>query len=396
MGEERIIFDYHYEEEADRYSFFRIPKALYTEERFSKLSDGAKVLYGQLLDRMSLSRKNGWLDPEGRVFIRCSIENIKEMMNCSNDKAVKMLKELDGETGIGLIEKKKQGQGKMTIIYVKSFIILKNRSYDISGERGVVLNSEDLQVHRNGLSEYVESEEQHIRVLEDRKPEFREAAYQYSDKRNISIPETRIQGFRKPEYKDSENQNIGIPKTGIQEFRKPEYRNSENQNTKIPKYGIPEFRKPDANNTDINNTNIIKHHHQIKSDISQLKRQIEYENLILKFDQHEVDQIVETIIWLLTREDEDNLFPSLQKTIREIKARYLKLDRSKIESVLIMLESNPNQIFDKRSYLIKVLFNAEPLREHVKKQSRIENRFSNFPQHKYDFTALEKELLDNC
>ena len=63
------MYDYFYGAEAEQFSFYRIPKVLFTEERFRSVSAEAKVLYGLLLDRMSLSCKNGWLDKEERVYI---------------------------------------------------------------------------------------------------------------------------------------------------------------------------------------------------------------------------------------------------------------------------------------------------------------------------------------
>ena len=60
-----MVFDYFYEEQSESYSFYRIPKMLFTEEIFEALSTDAKVLYGLLLDRISLSRDNGWMDDEG-------------------------------------------------------------------------------------------------------------------------------------------------------------------------------------------------------------------------------------------------------------------------------------------------------------------------------------------
>lgn len=58
-------FEYFRAEESDQFSFFRIPKALFTEKEFASLSTDAKLLYGILLDRISLSKKNGWIDGDG-------------------------------------------------------------------------------------------------------------------------------------------------------------------------------------------------------------------------------------------------------------------------------------------------------------------------------------------
>lgn len=121
-------FKYFYGNEAEAYTFYRIPKLLITDPAFKNLTSDAKILYGLMLDRMSLSAKNGWFDEEGRVYIYYSIEDVMESMNCSKNKGMKSLQELDSATGIGLIERKKQGQGKPTIIYVKNFVLEKSVS----------------------------------------------------------------------------------------------------------------------------------------------------------------------------------------------------------------------------------------------------------------------------
>ena len=114
-----IIFDYYRGVEAEQYSFYRIPKMLFTDTIFQDLSCEAKVLYGLMLDRMSLSLKNHWMDEEERVYIIFTVNNICDLMNCGTQKAVRLLKELDVKTGIGLIEKKRLGLGKPNVIYVK-------------------------------------------------------------------------------------------------------------------------------------------------------------------------------------------------------------------------------------------------------------------------------------
>ena len=128
-------FDYFYGSQAEQFSFYRIPKVLFTDPQFKPLSTDAKVLYGILLDRMSLSVKNGWLDEQGRVYIIYTVREVQESLCCAEHKAVKLFRELEGsnqkacrlmlelEKDAGLIERKRQGLGKPSLIYVKNFAV---------------------------------------------------------------------------------------------------------------------------------------------------------------------------------------------------------------------------------------------------------------------------------
>lgn len=111
--------DYYYGVEAEQYTFYRIPKVLFTAPGFRQTSSDAKILYGLMLDRMGLSMRSGWLDEEGRVFIYFTLEEAMTAMGCGHTKAVALFTELDKA---GLIERKKQGQGRPTKIYVKNFV----------------------------------------------------------------------------------------------------------------------------------------------------------------------------------------------------------------------------------------------------------------------------------
>ena len=130
-----MILDYFYGQTGELFSFYRIPKALFQEPRFQSLSTDAKILYGILLDRMSLSVKNGWLDEQNRVFIIFTIEDVKRALCCADNKATKLLRELEK---FGLIERKRRGLGKPSLVYVKNFSAesskesVKNRDNDDS------------------------------------------------------------------------------------------------------------------------------------------------------------------------------------------------------------------------------------------------------------------------
>ena len=130
-----MTLDYFYGQAGELFSFYRIPKALFQESRFQNLSTDAKTLYGILLDRMSLSVKNEWFDKKGRVFIIFTIEDVKRTFRCADNKATRLLRELEE---FGLIERKRREQGKPCLVYVKNFSAesskesVKNRDYDDS------------------------------------------------------------------------------------------------------------------------------------------------------------------------------------------------------------------------------------------------------------------------
>ena len=127
--------DYFYGQSSELFSFYRIPKLLFQDSRFQPLSTDAKTLYGILIDRMSLSFKNEWFDKKGRVFIIFTIEDVKRTLRCADNKATRLLRELEE---FGLIERKRRGQGKPCLVYVKNFSAesskerVKNRDNDDS------------------------------------------------------------------------------------------------------------------------------------------------------------------------------------------------------------------------------------------------------------------------
>ncbi len=115
----RVSFDYYYGNESEQFIFYRIPKLLFTDDRFSELSIEAKVLYGIMLDRMGLSIKNKWFDEQKRVYIVFTVDKIMDLLHCREQKANKLLKDLEE---IGLIEKRRNGLGKPNFIYIKNFL----------------------------------------------------------------------------------------------------------------------------------------------------------------------------------------------------------------------------------------------------------------------------------
>ena len=112
-------FDFYYGLQSQTFSFYRIPKLLFTDSRFSSMSTEAKTLYGILLDRMDLSMKNGWLDKQNRVYLFFTVQEIQDSLGCGKNKAIQLMQELEKE---GLIERKRQGMGKPSFVYVKNIL----------------------------------------------------------------------------------------------------------------------------------------------------------------------------------------------------------------------------------------------------------------------------------
>lgn len=138
-------FPFHYGQEAESYTFYRVPKILFTAEAFDHLSTDAKLLYGILLDRMQLSVRNSWIDADGKVFIYYPRQNIMDALTCGNKKAGQLLAELDDRHGIGLITRIHQGLGKPDKIYVHKCVVpeLKVREAPCSDDGPGCLPDED-------------------------------------------------------------------------------------------------------------------------------------------------------------------------------------------------------------------------------------------------------------
>lgn len=153
-----MSFDYFYGAQSEQFVFYRIPKVFYTDSRFRQLSRDARTLYGLLLDRVSLSAKNGWYDDKGRVYIIYTLSSAMTALSISDKTATKLFVELEN---IGLIERKRQGQGKPIIIYVKNFMDAEfvraqaGNVYESEEQRITIQDSENLRGN-NTESNYTE------------------------------------------------------------------------------------------------------------------------------------------------------------------------------------------------------------------------------------------------
>ena len=184
------MYDYFYGAEAEQFSFYRIPKVLFTEERFRSVSAEAKVLYGLLLDRMSLSCKNGWLEKEGRVYIIFTIDEVMTALGCADQKAGKLLHEL--ESKCRLIERKRQGLGKPNLIYVKNFV-----DKDVDNASGSTAPSPEsrFQNRENHDSGAVKITDQESLKSRSNNTDKNNTEMSYTYDQSINLPRTDFQNF---------------------------------------------------------------------------------------------------------------------------------------------------------------------------------------------------------
>lgn len=296
---QKIQFDYFRGMEAEQYSFYRVPKVLFTAECFQTLSCEAKVLYGLMLDRMSLSIKNRWLDGEDRVYIIFTVDEVAELMNCGTQKAVKLMKELDSERGIGLIEKKRLGLGRPNVIYVKNFL------------------------------------------LQDMK--------KTTEKEN-STPE---QQGEVSQFKNGEKHNSGMMKKATQELGKSQSIKTEkndtdkNETDSIPSYLINQTDKVIQDGMDVMEEMSI--YRQLIQD------HIEYQC----HNQKEVDDLVELMVEVMMMPDNSMIrIAGVDKPVSIVKNRFMKINYSHIEYVLLCMKKNTTKIKNIKTYLITALYNA--------------------------------------
>lgn len=390
-----IIFDYYRGVEAEQYSFYRIPKMLFTDTIFQDLSCEAKVLYGLMLDRMSLSLKNHWMDEEERVYIIFTVNNICDLMNCGTQKAVRLLKELDVKTGIGLIEKKRLGLGKPNVIYVKNFMIKdeEGEKQQTEQRQSRIVEIEELQDKRQ---KFLNDENHNSGIVKIINQENAESEVQNSENHNsgrrnlenLSDFELKFKEFCKiqekiikekeaiaseAKFKNSENHNSGVAKITNPEFLKSQFKNDENHNSEVVKNNILEFSKSQSNKTDINKTDnnqsILSKNIDLSEDemdkIDHCRKIVKEQISYTAFEQNKfyrielVDELVELMTEIFMMPDESfERVNGTEKSIAVIKSRFCKINQLHIEYVLDSMQKNQTNIGNIKAYLLTALYNS--------------------------------------
>lgn len=344
MGEP-LKFDYYYGVEAEQFSFYRVPRLLIKDEYFKGLSSDAKLLYGLMLDRMSLSIKNGWLDEENRAYIIYTIENIREDLGCSKEKAVKVLAELDEAKGIGLVEKIRRGLGKPDIIYVKNFVI------QDEGRKEPLNTDVSTEV---GKTDFKRSEKPTSRSQENRLQEVGKTDFSRSEKLTSRSRENQLQevGESDPNYNNTNYNN--------QNYTDMSYTNPINQSAgNVDNSGV--HGKEDT-------IDVID---ETSAYMKLIRDNIEYEHH-MKYDQYGdkemYEEIYETICDVVCVKRNKIRINGEDYPYELVKSRFLKLNSSHVGYVMGCMKNTVTRVTNIRAYLITALYNAPSTMSHYYQQ----------------------------
>lgn len=348
-------FEYYYGSQADQFTFIRIPKLLLTHEAFSSLSIQSKVLFGILLDRMSLSMKNGWTDNENRVYIIYQIQEIQEDLGFSKKKAMDYLNELEK---IGLVEKKRRGLGLPSILYVKSF-----------------MSGIEHEIAKTGTSRSVDlGTSENSKYSEQEKISVDESSNIPDEEQVIATPSTKKQTHSPIKlYSDTEssitNNSRGVDLGTSRSVDLGTSRGAEIAPQEVPDGG-PLNNNIKINNTNINNTLSNRISVSLDSKISDEIRadtykdiiceNIDYDSLLQIYpDEIELlDGIADLILEVIMNQSKNIFIASGSYPTELVRSRFLKLNSSHIQYVIECFNSNTAKIANIKKYLMAALFNA--------------------------------------
>ncbi len=141
------------------HKYYQIPQELFVNEKYKKkLNSDSKILYAFLLDRLSLSQKNHWIDEDNNVYLIFTREEVQEKLNLSDKTVTKSFKIL---MEVNLVQEKRQGLGKPNLIYVgkinhsdsENLRFLNRKNYDSGIGESTALDSENLRgINTNNIN----------------------------------------------------------------------------------------------------------------------------------------------------------------------------------------------------------------------------------------------------
>ncbi len=396
---EALKLDYYYGIETEQFSFYRVPRLLIKEERFKGLSSDAKLLYGLMLDRLSLSRKNGWLDQEERAYIYYTVDTIMEDLGCAKATCSKILAELDTKKGIGLIERIRQGLGKPDRIYVKNFATFDPKN-PIKGEDRTLFSKEEKtnpQVEvsekgekRNSFSLYEKVEEKEKQAEQQ---EEKQGGKQKEEKENEVCQFSEVQklNFRKENlfhFENSEELFLETQKTDILSSKKQTSRGTEIELLEVQDLGASYNEKKKRNRSQTNSIYPIPLSFSNQKPEKEGKEQMGWMEEATAYRELIQEQIAYDYYMGLENWENRALYEELYEVICEVvcvkhktiriggeiypyewvKAKFLKLNQQHLQYVIERMQHTTSKILNIKAYLITALYNAPNTMNHFYQQ----------------------------
>ena len=135
--------------------YYQIPMELFFNKKYrDNLNSYSKILYGFLLNRLTLSAKNNWVDEEGNVFLIFTRKEVQELLGLSDKTVTKAFKQLKD---CKLIYEKKQGANKPNLIYVgkidhdENLIKVIRKNYESRIVKSTTHDTENLRHNYNNI-----------------------------------------------------------------------------------------------------------------------------------------------------------------------------------------------------------------------------------------------------
>lgn len=335
-------FEYYYGADAEQFNFFRIPKKIIQDKHFSKISSDAKILYGILMDRMTLSAKNGWLDDENRIYIIFTVKDVMEEFACSERKAIMLLAELDTKKGVGLIEKKRQGLGKPNIIYVKNFNSLKSEA-----EEDVTIENECVKANGQNLT-YTEEQQAGFDDLTVKKNAVMlEGEVQPSQ----NCKNLQVKNRKNMQVKNCKNLRVKNCKN-VQVNNDTEYNDTENiYNNLSIHLSTGDLSLSPTNDSWWMDREIVQ---------EMFRERLEYNNFVQDYpcDRKYIDSMLALITDACCSNAETQVIGGNNIRTKDIRSRFMQLNAGHIRYVLNALDTNTTKIKNIRTYLLACLYNA--------------------------------------
>ena len=324
-----------------------------------------------MLDRMSLSMKNGWFDERNRAYIYYTLEDIMEDLGCARATCVKVIGELDSKKGIGLIEKKRQGLGKPDRIYVKNFVLTDKAPAD--GQPETLADSGAGENGEKKLEETGQSGDFHevsdLNVQKSKIQTSRSSEIELQDVQNPDFQKFKKQTSGGSEIEPLEVQN-SAPNYTDNSYTDGNYNNPIIQSGEQPE---PAAADPGENREDAAER---KEDQDVMGDVNAymeiIKENIEYD-YHMKYDKYGDRELYEEL-YLLICEVVCVKRPTVKINGADypyelVKAQFLKLNGSHLQYVMGCMKETTTEITNIRAYLITALYNASCTIHHYFKQA---------------------------